>query len=334
MTQPNADGDQDDAAARDPQSRLSRWLTSHEVERTEQISATEGLLSVGFVYLLGFGLAVLGAVELMTSAHARALANGHHGWSVSFIVELGLGVLATVIAVVLLRRSAPSWARPATAGPWWAAQLAGFGLAFVAIFAGTTATALLRARAYPGGHATGAAWPMLVNSLLAGPMEEIVVLVVPLVFLRAARWPWWAVIGTGLVLRLAYHLYYGYPALGLSVWAIAMMFVYLRTRAIIGMIVAHSYWDVTATVGANWSHVAAGLMLGLAGLAVIVWGIVAFILWLARKADGGSAARAAGAVGWYQSETGHWWWWDGSQWVAPAAPDGAAGSGDGGHGPV
>jgi hypothetical protein len=231
-----------------------------------------------------------------------------------------LNVAALVPAIVVLAREAPSWSRATAPDARWLAELKSFGLAWAAIFAGSIASSALGIGSYPRGNGPGAAWPETTLSLLAGPTEEIIVLVLPLVLLRAAKRPWWQVIAIGLVLRIAYHVYYGFPAVGLLVWALAMMFIYLRTHAVIGMIVAHSYWDTAAAIGAYWSRIAAGLMFVIPLLSLLVWGFISSILWLVRRHERKKAAAAPPLpIGWYQNQIGYWWWWDGLRWI-PAPP--------------
>jgi hypothetical protein len=142
----------------------------------------------------------------------------------------------------------------------------------------------------------------------------------PLVFLRRAGWSWRRVVIVALLMRLAYHVYYGWPAAGLMVWALLMFFIYLRTRAIIGIIVAHSYWDVTITIGHDRSEIVGGLMIMAALFSIGAWVLVRGVLRFAgRFAKHPAGATNPAGVGWYQNDTGHWWWWDGESWT-PQSP--------------
>lgn len=301
--------------------QLGRWLDAHEVERAGRVGPRGALLSVVLVYLLGFGVPIYAAVMALVLAHGHRLARVSPGWNWHNLLELGLNAVAVVVALVLLRREAPTWARPVRRGPRWVAELQAFGLGLVAILAGGTTLALVAWLTHPGLHNNWSGSPGIVAALLAGPAEETVVLVVPVVFLRAARWAWWAVIPAMLALRLAYHVYYGFPVVGFSVWAVAMIFIYLRTHAAIGLILAHSYWDTTLMLAPRWPLVT-GTLMSVTLLTLLVWGIVSLILWLVRLSDRRAAKRHAAAlpVGWYQNSSGHWWWWDGRRWIAPAPP--------------
>lgn len=301
--------------------RLRRWLDSHEVERIGRFGPGQALVAVAVVYLIGFGLPVFAAVRAVVLAHGGAHFRTVPGWTWRVSLELGLQAVAVVVAVPLLRREAPTWTRPVRPGMRWVSELRAFGLGLTAIFAGSTALKLLGWLPHPHLENSWSGGPGLVAVLLAGPAEEVVVLVLPVVFMRAAKWPWWAVITAMLALRLAYHVYYGFPVIGFSVWAVAMIFIYLRAHAVIGLIVAHSYWDLIAMFGGRWPAVAAALF-SVTALSLLVWGIVSVILWVANRAVRRAENRPVVPLplGWYQNNSGLWWWWDGQRWLPPAAP--------------
>jgi hypothetical protein len=99
-----------------------------------------------------------------------------------------------------------------------------------------------------------------IGFLRTGPLEEICALVAPLVILRAGRVPWPGVFGLLIVMRLLYHLYYGPAAIGLAVWAFGAVLVYLWARSIIGIMVAHSLYDLTTFPGELGHHGWAALL--------------------------------------------------------------------------
>lgn len=307
---------------------VNSWLSERELERTGRTSPAWAGVTVGFIYLLGFGLPIYAAVRYLVSAHVRRLAHTSTGWRLTEVIGMSLIGLAILLAVVVLAREAPSWARPTSRSSSWVAQLKAFGLTWAALLVSGFVANLIGIRSYPQSHSSAEAWPSAINSLLAGPAEEIVVLVVPMVFLRAAKRPWWQVIAIGLVLRIAYHVYYGYPAAGLLIWALAMILVYLRTHAVIGLILAHSSWDLAISIRIFWSQDAGVAMFAVPFLSVICWGIGSCILLIARRAQRNNPAYrsnlAAPApispVGWYSDRSGYWWWWDGQHWHAPPPP--------------
>ena len=249
--------------------RLAKtWLDDHEVSHTGHVTRPLAYVIVLATYGIGFGLGVWMAFSYLLSSRTRADLQDATGFTFGDAISAYLAVFAVVIALPLLRLEAPSWWRPLAAGEAsWRSEARAFGLATVCIAVGlSVSTMLLDMPAYPRASGTGAAMGDLVGALLAGPAEEIVVLVVPLIFLRAARWPWWSVIAAAVVLRLLYHLYYGPSAAGLALWALGMVVVYLRTHAVLGLVLAHSWYDVSSTIASYWSE-PVGIIMAAAPLA-------------------------------------------------------------------
>lgn len=253
------------------------WLVEHEVPRTGDVTPRWAYVIVAVTYGVGFGLGVWTAFGYLISASTRTRIQTATGFADGDFFSAYLAILALVVAIPLLNLEAPSWARPADPGTRWRAEVRAFGLAGVCIAVGLgTSTILLDMPAYPRGTGSGAAWGDLLSGLLAGPAEEIpaeeiVVLVVPLVFLRAARWPWWAVITAAVVLRLLYHVYYGPAAVGLALWALGMIAVYLHTHAVLGLVLAHSWYDACSAIAGYWSA-PAGIVLAATPLAATASG--------------------------------------------------------------
>lgn len=170
------------------------------------------------------------------------------------LVETSEALALVALALIAIRWVTGSWEalRPAatgrqrraaevTAGAW------GFILAGVFLAA---ASWVPGHHAFP--HATTAAGRArgVVADLAAGPTEELAVLVAPLLLLRAARIPWGGTLAILAVIRVLFHVYYGPESVLLVFWAIGMVVVYLRTRAVTGIIVAHLLYDITVTPSA------------------------------------------------------------------------------------
>ncbi|HEX4864327.1 MAG TPA: CPBP family glutamic-type intramembrane protease [Acidimicrobiales bacterium] len=171
-------------------------------------------------------------------------------------------------------------------------------------------------------------------SVQAGIIEEIVVLAFVVVTLRQARRPLWEITVVALVLRGSYHIYYGPGVVGILLWAALFYWIYLRTQALIPLMVTHAAWDTVGFLSQRWAAVAAVALL----VAVGFW-IAAPITWAVEKGDrdravrigwttggGGAGAGAPGPwspagqwipPGWHPDPSGvhHWRWWDGYQWT-------------------
>lgn len=127
-------------------------------------------------------------------------------------------------------------------------------LVYVPLVLCTTLQVLLSiAGAVPASHGIESSLGVgLVTSLGSGVSEEVFVVAVPIaVFDAFVRWrpvraPWAPAAVTVTVLaaaRLSYHVYYGWTALVLLPWAVLSVVVYLRTRAILPLMVCHVVYD-------------------------------------------------------------------------------------------
>lgn len=106
---------------------------------------------------------------------------------------------------------------------------------------------------YPGADAGGGATfiPLLVSMLMAGPTEEILLVAVPVVVLRAANQSWTRIFLVCLTMRLIFHIYYGWNSITLLIWAITVLVLFTRHHRILGIIVSHSAFDGFNTLAVN-----------------------------------------------------------------------------------
>lgn len=99
---------------------------------------------------------------------------------------------------------------------------------------------------------------------MAGPTEELILLGIVAVGLRKTGYSWGTVAVTAVLLRVPFHLYYGWSAIALTLWALAFVVLYRRTGVILPFVLAHALWNFTAL---GYREV---LVLFAAG-AVVVW---------------------------------------------------------------
>lgn len=86
----------------------------------------------------------------------------------------------------------------------------------------------------------GAELMLIYDSMLRGAAEEIIVLAVPVVALRAAGHRWPTILITAVLLRTAFHVYYGPIAIpGHLVWALALALLYIAVGRIWPLFLAH-----------------------------------------------------------------------------------------------
>jgi hypothetical protein len=53
-----------------------------------------------------------------------------------------------------------------------------------------------------------------------------------------------AIVAIAVAVRVSYHLYYGWNAIPILLWALASVLVYLRVRRLLPFIICHIAWDV------------------------------------------------------------------------------------------
>jgi hypothetical protein len=237
---------------------------------------------VVLLYLVAFLGSTTNAVLLATGRVTPDLAAAAPtGWAaVATIAQLlGWGLGAVALALVVAGRygfgPAEVGLRPAVGR---AARMRDVNLAAVVVAGGVLTAGVMTAIASVTGYAVasglGWSWYAVVLALLAGPLEEVVVLAVPVLLLRSARQPLWRIALLLLALRLSYHVYYGWPSVGIVVWGVVALTVYWRTGRVLPVVIAHSGWDVflaalrvlpAALVGVA----EVGVLLVLAGLGLV-----------------------------------------------------------------
>jgi hypothetical protein len=154
----------------------------------------------------------------------------------------------------------------------------------------------------------------LFHAAQAGFIEEIVVLAFVVTTLEQARRPLREIVLVALLLRASYHIYYGPGVVGVFVWASIFLWLFLRFRTIVPLIVVHSVWDVGITFARHWKAVG-----GFFALCILALLIAAFILWIVDRSD---AQQRRGLrlppPGWYPDPSGlpEWRWWDGNNWTS------------------
>lgn len=115
-----------------------------------------------------------------------------------------------------------------------------------------------------------------ITTAMAGPAGELALVVVPVMLLRATNYGWATVAVTAVVLRVPFHLYDGWAALGLTVWALLAVALYRRTGSILGPILAHAAHNVMT----NYPD-GAIVMRGVLCYSAV--GVVAWTLWRASR---------------------------------------------------
>jgi Type II CAAX prenyl endopeptidase Rce1-like len=273
---------------------------------TEPISARRAYTEVLLLFAAAFGSGVIAAAE---SVAGRSLPNPGGSWALyapSAVGEVGAAAI-TAVAVILLaarrgitpRALGLSW-RPDTDG---AAQRYGggravrvTGWAVLAIVLGGVINSALASGHFPKPHEPGLASFVfgVAGALNAGVVEELVVLAFTISTLRQARRPLPEIVLVALLLRCSYHIYYGPGVLGIAVWAALFIWIYLRTRQLLPLILVHFGWDVLGSISPSFPG-ASKAVLGLAGLGVLVLlgalYLTSLISWLVERSELAAAGR-------------------------------------------
>ena len=334
----------DSSTSREADAGTRPWWGPSPDPDLPPIGAKRAYTEVMFVYLAFFLAGIVAAGLILANRSKDFPTNGSWGvYMVNAVDQIGLIGLAVAVVLLLAARRG---VKPAALGLRLPRRADGrlavsqtiriSAWSFFAIIVGNLVNYALQTGHLPQHHTNA---PELifgvVDAIQAGVIEELVVLAFVVVSLRQAGRPWWEVTVVALVLRGAYHIYYGPGVLGILIWAALFFWLYIRFRQLLPLMVCHAVWDAVAFLSqATTAVVVAGELLILA-----LW-ITAFILWLVERNSspaGGTARPApAGAMGpapavpwygpppagWHPDPAGanRWRWWDGHRWTEHVSP--------------
>ena len=77
-----------------------------------------------------------------------------------------------------------------------------------------------------------------------------------------------------MIVRVAYHLYYGWNVLPIAVWAFVSVLLYMRVRRLMPFIICHAVWDIGVSLRVFYPHAYTVLwVLGVvvAALMTLIW---------------------------------------------------------------
>jgi hypothetical protein len=183
--------------------------------------------------------------------------------------------------------------------------------------------------AFPRGPLTA---ELAVASVVSGIVEEVVVLGFLVRRLEQRGYSAVAVATIAVVVRVCYHLYYGWNVLPIVLWAIATVLVYQRIRRLLPFIICHVLWDIEIPFR-NYFH---GFFLVTADLIFLAL-LVMMVIWIRWVPDedrvhvaasspmvGPAWTAAMSASGWYPDPLRRYQWryWDGQVWSGHVANDG------------
>lgn len=237
------------------------------------------------VAAFGFFLPTLSAVS--------TLLNGPHGSStvdagdLIFFNILMPVITATAAGVLLIR-----WRPTDRVRPTWRTQLATFpvylgivwvGLSLMLWLGDVTGLGVNR---YSEVERVGSELELLheISSGLAGPAEELALMALLVTVGRRAGWRWGLVVAVAVAVRVPFHLYYGWPAVMLALWAALAVLLYRRTGALLAIVLAHSTWNLGSLLLPLGALVAAQRIAAAIGAAVVIGFLIRAIVRQRRSA--------------------------------------------------
>jgi hypothetical protein len=311
----------------DPSPGDHRWWAPAPDPDLPPISPLRAYAEVMFVYLVLFAAAIVEAAVIVGGQTQYLKPTGSWAkYSAATVDDISTIGIAVALVVLLSARRGVSASSLGLRVPRRGNGQVAVGQSvrviawcFLAIIVGDVVAAVL-----PGNSAekfslnTPTLLFGIVHGLTAGIVEELVVVAFVVVTLRQARRPWWELTLVAVVLRGAYHIYYGTAVLGLLIWALLMYWIYLRFRQIVPMMIAHAAYDITVITAQRYHWV---ILIGF--LVVIILGIAAPILWLDERGDRkapvtwAAMGPAQPPPGWHPDPAGgnRWRWWDGHSWT-------------------
>jgi len=290
------------------------------------ITTKQAYLEVLVVFGVFFGAGIASAAFALGGHGANLSAFGWSDAIPEVIQQIATTVLCILVPLLLVRRRGLTAGDLGLAKPGTVSRSQGIRMAAWAVLAlivgGAVTSALAFGNNYPIAHSIAYLTASVFHGAQAGFIEEIVVLAFVVVTLEQARRPRPEIIAVALLLRVSYHIYYGWGALGIFVWAAVFLWLFFRFRTIIPLIVVHSTWDVTIFLANEWQPVSGFLVLGMLALFV-----TALVLWLVDRSNRkATPPMSVGGPGWYPDPAGSGGlrWFDGWVWTSylhpPAVP--------------
>ncbi|WIB72602.1 CPBP family intramembrane glutamic endopeptidase [Curtobacterium sp. MCBD17_026] len=249
-------------------------------------------LSIAFVVAWGWGYPTYLAITVRFGATPPDRVHDSSAAGIWHELIKPYGIVWTsvlvVAAAVLIRafggrpRRRTAWAGGALTVP---IGILVMGLAFGALTAVSDVLGLTQSDyLYSEVEGTGALIVEGVDFALAGPAEELALLGLVVVALRRAdvRWRW--VVLVAIIVRIPFHLYYGWGVIAFAFWPLVFVYLYRRTGAIWGLVLAHTLYDVAAVLATrDVIPDATDIRDWLARLALLVIALVAVIRLALRK---------------------------------------------------
>jgi hypothetical protein len=221
-------------------------------------------------YGLGFILPIIGAIQSLVAAHHAAHATAQTNSLAAELVNDAIPLALSLLAATLGMRSAaraPHALRSTDLGLSRTAAISHARAASTTLMYLATLTAasiltdslleLLGVRADSPTAPTARLPASIVDNAWSGLLEEPILLGLTIGLAMRLRWRWWAVLPLMIVMRGAFHIYYGPGALFVIPWMCGAYLLYRRCPLLWPFVLAHGAYDVLVTLTDNTPHAAA-----------------------------------------------------------------------------
>lgn len=231
-------------------------------------------LWVGVAYVLGFGASTWLAIRILVGTHPLSHASVD-GTVFGLMIDIAALTCAGLAYLWYLRDSRQRGRQRPSTGQYLATSAKVVPMAILASWIGArcvgAVTTLTGWDHFPKQDYSAVPIALtLVVMLMAGPVEELVIVALPALALRSAGVAWWVVFTLSILMRVPFHLYYGWPALAYGVWAGLSVALYRRTGSVLGLIVAHSLWNALTLTDPTTNRVVIYVLIAAAVTVVVV----------------------------------------------------------------
>lgn len=234
---------------------VQEWFTSHDPVEGATLSRRTAVGLTLVLYVAVFGPGVYKAIELYRDEHVAHVSD----LAGAVVTAACTALLAVLAGLAIVRCLTGTW-RPVAGAASWRREVVAGSLLVVLMWVSGWLMALLPHHGFPIQPTDAGRVVDAVGFLRSGPLEEVCALLAPLIILRSARVPWPWVFALLVVIRISYHVYYGFGAVAVVLWSSGAVVVYLWARSIIGLAIAHSLYDLS-TLPEEWHRWAvAGLL--------------------------------------------------------------------------
>ncbi|MGP5342114.1 CPBP family glutamic-type intramembrane protease [Glutamicibacter arilaitensis] len=229
-------------------------------QKNQTLVLLAAVLSISVFAVLGWGESTVIAFDILLNSRGYYTATpiGDEtidGQLLSIAADVILAWLA-YLALCAFRGRTRTRPKVSTTSKTFAVAILATGAGFAAVQVLTTITILVNLDLprmnfpHPEVETTAALVLSIIDGAMAGPTEEIALMGLVVVSLRKAGQGWPTIVAVAVLVRVPFHMYYGWEAIGLAVWAVLIVLLYRRTNCLLGIVLEHVAWNITSDISA------------------------------------------------------------------------------------